>query len=442
MNRKHLPLLLFFLICAISASSQDVWDLRKCFEYAKETNLTLQQSRLDQVTSGINLKEAQASRHPSLRLNSGTSWNYGRAFDPFTNDRVDVNTNGFNAGANLSLPLFNGFNIINSIERARINQQIASLNLSNAENVLGLNVATSYLNVLLNLEILEQRETQVAATKEQRDRMKKLVDAGTRALTDYLELDAQMSIEETNVVNAQNQLQNAYLELQQLMNLSPSSNFRIEKPDLPDVGSALNLESASSIYEYAEQTQPDVQSADLGIQSAQKSIAISRSFGFPSLSFGSSANTGYSKRIGDEIDEFQNLEDNLNYSLSLGLNIPIYSQRQIRSGVERAEVNLQQAEILADQTRLTLRQTIERSYLDVTNTFNQYQLVERQIRSQQLAFDNAQKQLDLGVINSVDYLLAQNRLQQSILSQIQLKYQYHFRSQILDFYKGESLDFD
>ncbi len=441
MNHKHLLLGTALICCTLFLPAQETWDLKRCFDYAKETNLTLQQARLDQVTSSINLKEAKAARHPSLNMNSGTNWAYGRGFDPFTNDRVDVNTNGFNLGANLSLPVFSGFNIINSIEQAKINQQIASLDMADAENTLGLNIATAYLNVLMNQELLGQREAQVESSKEQRDRMKKLVDAGTMAMTNFLELDAQLAQDETNVVDAKNQLQMAYLQLQQLLNLNPSENFQIEKPILPEVGSILELESVDAIYDYAEGTQPNIKSADLGIQSAEKGIAIARSFAFPSLSFGSSAGTGYGKPIGQSIDVSQTLEDNLNYSFSLGLNIPIYNRRQVRSGVERADIRVEQAQILAMQSRLELRQTIEQAYLDVGNTFSQYQQVTRQINSQQLAFDNAKKQLDLGVINSVDYILAQNNLQMAMLNQIQLKYQYHFRTKILDFYQGKSLDF-
>ena len=441
MNQKHLLLGMVLFFTALFLPAQESWDFNRCYEYARETNLSLQQARYDQATSGINLKEAKAARHPNLSLGSGTNWNYGRVLDPFLNDRVDANRNGFNVGASLSLPLFNGFNIVNSIEQAKINQRIASLDLADAENVLGLNIATAYLAVLQNLEIVGQREAQVESSKEQRDRMKKLVDAGTMAMTNFLELDAQLALDETNLVDAKNQLQMSYLQLQQLMNMDPTDNFQVVKPILPEVGSSLDLENVGSIYEYAEKNQPDIQSADLSIQSAEKGIAIARSFGLPSLSFGSSAGAGYSKAIGEGIDAFQTLQDNLEYSFRFNLNIPIYSRRQVRSGVERAGIRLEQARLQAVQVRLDLRQAIEQAYLDVRNTFAQYEQVTRQINSQQLAFNNAQKQFDLGVINSVDYLLAQNNLQLALLNQIQLKYQYHFRTKVLDFYNGKSLEF-
>ena len=441
MNQKHLLLGAALICCTLFLPAQETWDFNRCYEYARETNLTLQQARYNQVTSGINLKQAKAARHPSLGLNINTNWAYGKGFDPFTNDRVEVNTNGFNTGANLNLPIFNGFNIVNSIEQAKINQQIASLDLSDAENVLGLNIATAYLAVLQNQEIVVQREAQVESSKEQRDRMKKLVDAGTMAMTNFLELDAQLALDETNLVDAMNQLQMAYLQLQQLMNLDPTDNFQVVKPNLPEVGSTLELEGVSAIYDFAEKNQPNIQSTDLSIKSAEKEIAIARSFALPSLSFGSSLGTGYGKPIGESIDISETLNENLNYGFSLGLNVPIYSRRQSRSGVERAEIQLEQARLQATQARLDLRQTIEQAFLDVRNTFAQYQQVTRQINSQQLAFDNAKKQLDLGVINSVDYILAQNNLQMAMLNQIQLKYQYHFQTKVLDFYQGKSLDF-
>ena len=445
MNRKHLPLILLFLFCCSSLTAQEAWDLKRCLEYARETNLTLKARRLDQATSIIGVKQSEAAFLPNLNFGAGGGWRFGRSINPFTNDFEDRRITSFDMGANGSLPLFQGFTRTNTLQQAKMDQEIASYNLADAENTVGLNVATAYLNILLNREILQQNEYQVTSIKEQRDRTEKLVNAGTLARTGLLELEAQLATNETNVVNARNLLQMAYLTLQQLLNLDPSPNFDVEVPDLPPVGSEFIAESVEATYDFAEGSQPNIIGSDLNVKSAEKGIEIAKGQGMPSLNFNYNIGTGYSQVDNDLIEQLEfneQMENNLGYSFNLGLNIPIYNRRSIRSGVERAEILHKQAELNAFVQRQTLRQTIEQAYLDLQSAFTQYQQVERQISSLQLAFDNAQKQFDLGVINSVDYLLAQNNLQAALLDRIQLKYQYHFRLKVLDFYNGKSLEFE
>ena len=44
-----------------SANAQDIWSLKRCLEYAKETNISLQQAELNTQSSQIGLEQAKAS---------------------------------------------------------------------------------------------------------------------------------------------------------------------------------------------------------------------------------------------------------------------------------------------------------------------------------------------------------------------------------------------
>ena len=443
MNHKHLLLVAALFCCILSLPAQESWDLVKCLEHAKETNLTLKNFRLGQASSIVNLKEAQAAFLPNLNASASGGSNFGRSPNNLTFEFEESQLNQLSMRADGSIPIYQGLTLRNQLRQAKIEQEIADYNLADAENDIALQIATAYLNILLNQEILEQNQVQVQTTQEQRDRTKKLVDAGTLAQTNLLELEAQLAINQTNVVNSSNLLQMSSLQLQQLLNLDPSPNFQISVPDLPEVGESLQITSASETYQYAEGTQANILGADLSIQSAEKAIEISKGQGLPSLNFNYSAGSGYQKRVDNDMAKSlsEQLNQNFNYGFSLGVNIPLYNRRRVRSSIERSEISLRQAELNAEIERQTLRQTIEQATLDLQSVYTQYQQVERQISSLQLAFDNAQKQLELGVINSVDYLLAQNNLQRALLDKIQLKYQYHFQSKVLDFYNGKPLTF-
>jgi len=65
----------------------------------------------------------------------------------------------------------------------------------------------------------------------------------------------------------------------------------------------------------------------------------------------------------------------------------------------------------------------------------------RQLEALQLTFDNTEKQFNLGVVNSVDFLLAKNNLERARTDLVRNKYNYIFRLKILDFYQGKPIGF-
>ncbi|MEL6867812.1 MAG: TolC family protein, partial [Bacteroidota bacterium] len=63
----------------------------------------------------------------------------------------------------------------------------------------------------------------------------------------------------------------------------------------------------------------------------------------------------------------------------------------------------------------------------------------RTVEALRLAYDNAQKRFDLGVINTFEYTTSKNNLDQAEVDLIVAKYDYVFRLKIVDFYTGKKL---
>ncbi|MEO1449012.1 MAG: TolC family protein, partial [Bacteroidota bacterium] len=138
---------------------------------------------------------------------------------------------------------------------------------------------------------------------------------------------------------------------------------------------------------------------------------------------------------------FNQLADNISGSVSIGLNIPIYNRRQIKTGIELAEIDLQNAQYTADLRRQQLQQTIQQAFLDAKSAHSSYLATERQLKAAELNFQNMEKQFNLGVSNSVDYLVAKNSLNMANFDLLRNKYTYLFRMKVLDFYEGKPIGF-
>ena len=110
---------LFVLFAVLSAQAQEVWTLQKCIDYAMQSNLTVQQSKLNIERAEINYDQDRFNLLPNLNAGATHGYNWGQRIDPFTNqfatDRVQTN----NLFLSSSLDLFNGFTKRNAVRQSQ-----------------------------------------------------------------------------------------------------------------------------------------------------------------------------------------------------------------------------------------------------------------------------------------------------------------------------------
>lgn len=471
--------ILFICICCITPTLQaqdaNTWDLQRCIDYALENNLRLKQSSLNRDISEITLTESRSSRYPNLNFNTNYNFNFGRTVDISTNAFRSENNQTMSLGLSSSVNLFSGFQTTNTIKRNELDLLTSELDLKQGELDLILQVAQSYLQILFNAEILESAEVQLSSTTEQRDRTKKLVDAGTLARASLYELESQIATDELMVVNARNQLELSYLTLQQLLTLDLAEPFGIKKPEIDAPKGGILSTQPSEVFQLAVANQPFIRSADLQVESASIDVKIAEGSRYPRLSlsgnfssFYSNKNrlpvgvqeldvmtpvriddvpailttTGFQTEFAPTYSYFDQLLDARGSGITFGLSIPIYNRRSIISSIERAQAGYRNARLNATIQRQVLQQTIEQAYLDVTQAFSTYMATQKQISALELTFENSEKQFNLGMINSVDYLIAKNNLNRAKNDLVRNKFDYLFKTKILDFYQGKPIGFE
>ena len=133
------------------------------------------------------------------------------------------------------------------------------------------------------------------------------------------------------------------------------------------------------------------------------------------------------------------LVDNRGEFVQFSLNIPILNGLQTRVGVQRAQINIQQTELRAEQVTLQLRQTIQQSFADALAAQRRFDASSRQVEALTLAFRNAEIRFNNGLLNGTDFNIARNNLTAAESDMIQAKYEFFFRRKVLDFYQGKPL---
>lgn len=469
------------LLAFVQLNAQDAekvnqpWTLEQCIDYSLKNNIQIKQSELNTELSEINLIQSKANLLPSLNANAAHSYNYGRTIDRFTNQFATQQVLSQNLSLSSDITLFSGFQNINSIKENRYNYIASKYDVDKIKNDVALNIAAAYLQILYSIEAVENAKNQMNITNALVNRTKNFYEAGTVAKGVLLDIQAQASLEELNVTNAQNQLDISYLALAQLLNLPTSEGFRIVKPDLAVANETLLTSNPSQIYNIAVSNLPEIKSAEYKVKGADKAVDVAWGGVSPRISFSASYGTGYSgasRRIltppsfqgynasgditsaGDTVlapsfstPVFEKIpfadqyKDNVNKSFGFYLTVPIFNRFQTRSAIGRTRVQKLNADLNVESTKLQIQKNIQQAYADANAALKKYNATQKALDAMQESFKYTEQKFNVGMVNTNDYNDAKNKLITTQSDLLQAKYEYVFKTKVLDFYQGKPLKF-
>jgi outer membrane protein len=460
------------LFCVIlignSSLAQQQWTLQQCIEHAMKNNLQVRIAILNNELNQANLKQSRANVLPNLNFGANNTYNFGKTIDRFTNQFANTRVQSINLGLQTQWNLFNGLQNYHTIKQNEINLMTGKYDIDRTKNDVSLNIANAFLQIVLARELVNITQNQVNTTNTQLTRIKKLVDAGALPKFNQYDVESQLSSEELNVVNAQNQLNIANLNLALLLNLNPEE-FSISKPEVPNPNDLPLNFTAQQIYASALSNQPIIKSAENQVLSAEKGVKIAKSAVSPSLVFSGSLGTGYSglaqqiagydstiatigyTAVGDKVYSlFVNpvlekspygtqFKDNFNRSLGLTLNIPLFNNLQTHTAITRSKINVESARLQLLQAKLDLQRTILQAYTDANGALKKFNATEKSVIALKESFKYVEQRYNVGAANSVDYNTQKNNVTNAEAQLLQAKYEYIFKAKVLDFYLGKAI---
>lgn len=434
----------FFLsLFFIAASAQNTWTLQECIDQANKENLNIKQQELGSKVSYSNLLQSKMDMIPSLNAYGSQGYNFGRAIDPLTNDFTEENTQSNNFSLSSSLTLFSGFQKVNTVKKNNLDWQASLYDVQQTRNDISLSVANAFLQILYNKELVEVGNKQVLVSQLQVERINQMLAVGKVAKGVLLETESQLIAEELQLINAQNQLLTTILNMQQLLELKYSSSFDIEIPEI-NISADKMFPTTDAIFDKALQVFPEVNSAALKLRSSKYVLAISKGKMSPQLSLNSSLGTGYSDgRIdfitGQDVPFKNQIRDNLSKSLTFSVSVPIFNSWYNNTAVSQSKIGILQAENNLLQTKNQLRKQIEQSRADVVAAQKQYQYALKSVEAFGESFRYIEQKYANGLANTYEYNDAKSKLFKSESELVRAKYDYLFKTKIIDFYMGNKL---
>lgn len=431
-----------FFISALGFS-QKKWTLQECVTYALENNITIRKAENTLLINDQDIIASKGSFLPTVSGSASHGLSLGQA-QLFEGSFVNRTSNSTNLGVRVSENVFNGFRTTNLYKQAQLNLETSKLELNRIKDDISLNVANSYLNVLFNKEQLETAKAQYNFSTRQLQQVKDLVDAGTQPRVDIYDAEATLANDEQAVTIAQNNYTLALLSLSQLLQL-PFEGFDVEVIEVDSPSVALLYNDVSPILDYALENRNEIKIAEKNIDNSEINTQISKAGFLPSVSVGYSFGTNvfYTNASNMAEESFiRQLNNNKGHNFNLNVNIPIFSQFQNKTAVAKSLVREDNARLDLDQAKLTLEANIQRAFTDAQSAFKTFQAASKSLEAQELSFNNSQERFNIGSMNTFELEQSRIRYINAQSSLINAKYDFVFKTKVLDFYMGKKITLD
>lgn len=422
-----------------SLRAQEVWSLEKCINYALENNIKIKQGVISTQYQQNQLNQSKFSRLPNLNGQLSQNENYGRSLT-YLNTYENINSSETDAGLGATLPIFQGFQITNSISKLKLDLQASLEDLAKAKSDISVNIASTYLSILFAKDLVKVSENQLKVTQLQIAQTNEKVEAGSLARGSLLDIEAQAAGEELDLVNAKNQLQLAKLSLTQLLELPVKDSFDVEVPVLPEISAQASIVTPGEVYNTALQNRPEIKGADLRYQSSKFQLKIAQSALYPNISLYANVYDSYNNKYTDIYNNYiafsSQLKNNQRKGLGVQMNIPIFSRFQNKYQIDNARLQVLNTALDLESAKKLLRSDIETAQTNAVAALNRFLSNQKAVSSMREAFRYSEEKFSVGLVNAVEYNTAKTKLAKSESDLLQAKYEFIFRTKILDFYRG------
>jgi outer membrane protein len=330
-----LAIILVFAVNNAEAGQKTAYTLSEAISYALAHNPDTAISVKNTEIGDIGIDSAVSQKMPNIQFSSGiTRYRYPAAVTPISGSPFEgvpfpeFDRTIYDFGLSFTLPLYRGGRLDRAIVIAGKKKDVAEQNLRLTQQELIYNVTSTYFKILQLQRLLKSEEETVKQFEAHKRDVELRLDAGTVPKIDLLKTEAELSHSRQKMLLVKNGLENSHDLLRTMMGIDDPyvSVSVIEERKIIQIDAALdrNLKKALSM-------RPDYLSLLHRLEISEQSVRLEKGKRLPSVNFLGE----YAERSGDGPDFREN------WYLALKLTLPVFDGGQIRSGVRRAEKELE-----------------------------------------------------------------------------------------------------
>lgn len=422
--------------------------LEDAIRISLENNYLLKQAENNLDLADESIKNEMADFLPSVSANFNGSRTTGQQFiferfNEGLNPFVDITSKSFSGNLGANIRIFNGFENIISLRQSKEEQLSREERLQRAREQVIFNTATSFLQVILEEELLEIAKENLVTSTKQLEQVQAQVDVGSRPAVDLYNQEAQVANDELAVTQRENAVKLNKLQLVRQLQIDPLVNYDFVVPEIDENRDFSTVENYSlrDLISQALASRSDIRGEEADIRGLEYQLLNARASLLPSINGSASLSSRYSDQytvLGESVnfsDQF--FDQQLNRSLGISISIPLFQNYNRLYNIQASRVQLKNAELNFENTQLQVVQEVTQSYNDYSSFLKQKDATEKSLIAAEKAFETQQERYNVGASTLIELSQAQANFVSAQSNYTQAIFNLIFQEKLLDFYLGK-----
>lgn len=396
-------------------AAQERLSLEDAIRIGLQNNYDIQIANKREAVSENNVTLGNAGFLPNVDARATRNFSENNARQRFQNgpDRVrdGASSNNISSSINLNWTIFDGLGMFINYDRLKTLEKAGTLvTKETVENTLA-DIYNTYFEVVRQSQKMQALQDAISISEARVEIAQAQYEVGVSAKVEILRARVDYNADRSELIAQQEALQNAKINLNQLLSREPDTDF-IATGTI-NIDTDINYSKADAgMLSY----NPLLQRLRLQREIADLDIKAVRASRFPVVGITSAYN--FNRSENEPLNEFSPLyNQNLGYNYGLTVSVPIFNGFNINRLAQNARINLETADLEYKREQNRLDATLARAYSQYRNRL---QLLELEESNLTLAKQNAEIALEryrLGLLTAIELreaqrnqLVAENRL--------------------------------
>lgn len=447
MKQIILTSVLSFSLATVAMAQEKLWTMDECMHYAVENSPKVKKQAYTSDSYKADLNSAVASFFPSMSASVGAEYNFGRSVDPGTNTYNNVSTFNNKYGLNVSIPIFNGGQLINQWRMAKANRQLGMNDIQKEKDDLAINTMEAFMNVVYYRGTVKLAAEQLEENSRILYRTKRQEELGLKGKADVAQIEAQVAANDYNLTHQQNLYNTSVLTLKQNMNYPSDMELDLDTL-LLDQSYATMMESVDEIFDYASENNPTAMQAKLQLKASKMQYLMYKGRLLPSISFSAGVSTNYFENLkADKTAEgykptspfHEQFNNNRGEYIGFSLSFPLFDGLSRITNVRKARNSMRIAQEQETEVLRQLQTAIEQAVLDREGYAKETIQMQKKADADAIAYQVTFRKFEEGLMSPIDLQTSANTLLLSKADLLQRKLMYLMKCKLVDYYKGKPL---
>lgn len=422
--------------------SQKTYSLLDILNENFERNLSLQSQQKDVELSQQDVKTAKSNYYPDITANASfTNVDESVAFAPLspefsTDGNIQLTQTIYSEAANANI----------TVQKNLQKAQEANFNTAQLDAIL--EASNLYFNALVSKVNVKIQNQNLQLTKENLKLAKQNYEAGQSGKSDMLRFQSQMAQNTQTMIEAVNQLDQAFISINQLLNNPIDFELDVVDAELgKGVFAEYNYNQLAEILdnpllkdpfvafliEEAKNNSPELVSLDHNLKAVERNFRLN-SFGrlIPTVALQGSYNQNFNQWGVGSTD----LDPANNYNVGVNVSLPIFNQFRNNINKQTAKIQQDQLEINIQNTELAIESNVSVGVLNLFNQISNIRLSEVSVNAAKEALELVQTSYSEGAVSIIQLIDAQNNYLQAQLAQASATYNFLLNAIQLERFMG------